>query len=191
MTEWEKVVPAPRLVCIHPNPGPKPSTHLPDETKWCIIFYWKEKHLNRTTIAQKVGVHRNTVTRVIDKYLETKTVDDRPHTGRKRKLSDVDLKVAVQMAEKKQKAPQIARALHNKVSSRTIQRRLKEQGFFYGKIQKVEKLTEEHKRKRVEYCQEMKGYNWNTVMFSDEKDFVLGAVEGYAWQRPNNRLLEE
>lgn len=36
--------------------------------------------------------------------------------------------------------------------------------------QQAEKLTEEHKRKRIEYCRKMKGHNWNTVMFS--KDFV-------------------
>ena len=31
----------------------------------------------------------------------------------------------------------------------------------------------------------MKGYNWNKVFFSDEKDFVLGAGQGYAWQQEN------
>lgn len=191
MGKWKKFVPAPRLVCVHPNPGPETGKNLPEETRWWIIFYWKEHHLKVKSIARKLGVHRHTVTDVIAKYIETESVHDRPRSGRKRKMSASDVKVAVRMAKKKKKAPQIARALDNKVSDRTVQRRLKEQGFFYGKIQKVEKLTDEHKRKRVEYCRKMRLYNWDRVFFSDEKDFVLGAGPGYAWQRPNDRILEE
>ena len=37
--------------------------------------------------------------------------------------------------------PEIARSLNNKVVDRTIQRTLKKEGFFYGKIVKVERLT--------------------------------------------------
>jgi transposase len=164
---------------------------VPEETRWRVIFYWKENHLTAYKIAQKLGLHHLTVSALIEKYIETGTVHDRPRSGRKRKMSDSDVKLAVRMAKKKKKATQIAQALDNKVSVRTIQRRLKEQGFFYGKIQKVEKLTAAHKRKRVEYCRKMKGYKWNSVMFSDEKDFVLGAGEDYAWQRPNERIIQE
>ena len=37
----------------------------------------------------------------------------------------------------------------------------------------------------------MSRYNWNTVFFSDEKDFVLGSAPGYAWQEPENRIIQE
>ena len=37
----------------------------------------------------------------------------------------------------------------------------------------------------------MSRYNWNIVFFSDEKDFVLGSAPGYAWQEPENRIIQE
>ena len=156
MSEHERIVPAPRLVCVHPNPGPKRRAnrgeHVPEETRWRIIFYWKEDHLIPSKIERKVGVDRHSVSAIIQKYIETKTVHDRPRSGRERKMSASDVRVAVRMAKKQKTAHEIVQALDNKVSDRTVQRTLKEKGFFYGKIQKVEKLTEEHKRKRVAYC---------------------------------------
>ena len=71
-----------------------------------------------------------------------------------------------------------------KSSDRTIQRVLKEKGFFYGKVQKIESLTKDHKKKRVAYAEENRKQDWNLVVFSDEKTFQLGAGEEYAWQMP-------
>ena len=95
------------------------------------------------------------------------------------------------MAKKRKFAPEIARSLDNKVVDRTIQRTLKKEGFFYGKIVKVERLTDVHKKKRVEYCERMEGFDWSSVLFSDEKTFVLGSRPGYAWQKTENRIVEE
>jgi len=47
-------------------------------------------------------------------------------------------------------------------------------GLFYGKELKVEKLSEDHKKKRVAYAKEMKNEKWRTVLFSDEKQFNWG-----------------
>ena len=63
--------------------------------------------------------------------------------------------------------------------------------FFYGIIVKVERLTEVHRANRVQYCEEMKDFDWSTVLFSDEKSFVLGSRPGYAWQKSENRIVEE
>lgn len=37
----------------------------------------------------------------------------------------------------------------------------------------------------------MEGYDWNKVLFSDEKTFQLGAGPGYAWQQPGERIVQE
>lgn len=168
-----------------------PGEHLPEETRWRIIFLWKDQQLSPYKIAQKLKIHHQSAQDIIEKYKQTGSVHDRPHPGRKRKLSTTDVKQVVKMAKKKKSAPQIARCLKKKVSPITIQRRLKEEGFFYGKIKKIEKLTKAHKQKRVEYSQRMRGYRWDKVLFSDEKDFVLGSGPGYAWQRPGDRIIQE
>ena len=122
---------------------------------------------------------------------KTKTVHDRPHPGRKRKLSAAETKEIVRVAKKRKVSTEIARSFKKKVSPATIQRALKREGFFYGKIIKVEKLTKVHKEKRVQYCEDMEGFDWSSVLFSDEKTFVLGARPDYAWQKPENRIVEE
>ena len=120
---------------------------------------------------------RDTVRDVLNKFEETGTVDDRPRKGRKRKFSETEAKNIVKKAKKRKNAPEIARESKKKVSTRTVQRTLKTGGIQYLKIQKIEKLTEAHKEKRVRYSKKMKGYNWNGVLFSDED--------------PKNRLTEE
>ena len=184
-------VPAPPLVGIHPNPGPGRGKKLDEETKWRAVILWKDKKLSPYAIGKKLKIRKESAANIIEKYQETKSVKDRPRSGRKRKLSASQRKEVVRMAKRKKTAPQISRALDNKVVDRTIQRTLKEEGFFYGKIKKIEKLTKAQKAHRVEYCKEMKGYNWNTVLFSDEKTFQLGAGPDYAWQKPGNRLTRE
>ena len=63
---------------------------MPEETRWRIIYYWKEDHLSPSKIARKVGVDRHSVSAIIQKYIETKTVHDRPRSGRERKMSASD-----------------------------------------------------------------------------------------------------
>jgi transposase len=191
MLKKKKWVPAPRLVGIHPNPGPKSGTHLNEEIKWRVVFLWKDKKLSPYSIAKKLKIDKNSASSIIEKYKETKTVHDRPHPGRKRKLSASDTKEVIRMAKKRKFAPEIARSLGEKVSERTVQRTLKRVGYFYRKVKKIEKLTNTHKKKRVEYCKEMKGSNWSTVLFSDEKTFQLGAKPEYAWQTPEDPIVRE
>ena len=170
------------------NPGP---ARLTEVQKWEIVISAKKKNPNLSKIARTVKCSRDTVRDVLNKFEETGTVDDRPRKGRKRKFSETEAKNIVKKAKKRKNAPEIARESKKKVSTRTVQRTLKTGGIQYLKIQKIEKLTEAHKEKRVRYSKKMKGYNWNGVLFSDEKTFQLGATPGYAWQDPKNRLTEE
>ena len=94
-------------------------------------------------------------------------------------------------AKKRKKSPQITREMGKKSSVRTVQRRLKEMGLFYGKVQKNEKLTKAQKLNRVAYAKEMKREKWRTILFSDEKTFQLGAGSEYAWQTPGDREIKE
>ena len=95
---------------------------------------------------------KKSVENIIDKFEKTGTVHDRPKKGRKRKLSTKEVKQVVKKAKKGKAAPQIAHELNNKVSPRTIQRRLRAEGLFYGRVIKEEKLTPAQKKKKIEIC---------------------------------------
>lgn len=187
-----KFVPAPRLVGIEPNPGPgKVGNRIPEEKRWRIIFKKKDMKQTPYKIAQEMKMNEQSVHNVIEKYEQTGTVHDRPKSGRKRKLSNAQVSQAIRKAKKGKTAPQIARECKTKVDPRTIQRRLREAGLFYGKVLKVEKLTKRHKEQRVEYSKEMKNYKWKRVFFSDEKTFQLGAGPSHAWQEHTDRVVRE
>ena len=174
-----KFVPAPLLVGVELNPGPRESKHLPEPDRWRIIFLKEENGLNPTQIARKMKIGRDTVYDTLNRYEETGTVHDRPGRGRKRILSTKEEKKVVKKA-RKIGATQTARqfsANNNKISRQTVGRVMKKYYFFYLKRKKIQKLKKKDKERRMEYAREMINYNWKKVLFVDEKSFWLG----YTW----------
>jgi transposase len=178
-------------VGIELNPGPRNGEHLEDEQKWEIVIEGKKKHPNYSKIARKVKTTPKTVKAVLQKYKETGSIKDRPRSGRKRKFTEAEAKKMVKQAKKGKFATQIARESPKKPHVNTVRNYLNEGGIKWLKKKKIQRLSERHKIRRVEYSHEMKGYNWNKVLFSDEKTFYLGASSDYAWQDPKNRISEE
>jgi hypothetical protein len=185
-------------VGVELNPGPGRGNKLEVEQRWEIVFEAKRTKggkPNYTAIGRKVGCTNKSVKKVLKKYKETRTVEDLPRSGRKRKFSDKEAKVIVKKAKKGKFAPEIAheiaRESKKKAHVSTVKRVIRNAGIRYLRIKKKEKLTDAQKAKRVDYSKEMKGYKWNTVLFSDEKTFYLGASPKYAWQDPHNRLEEQ
>ena len=156
----EKFVPAPPLVGIHPNPGPRPRKHLSEEKRWEIVFMWKRERRTPYKIAKTLQVSYNSFSEVIKKYQETGTVHDHPHPVKKRKLVP-ETKTVVQIAKKRKFAPEIARPSTIRSSIGQHSAPLKK---IHGKIVKVERLTEVHKANRVQHCEEMKDSDWSTVL---------------------------
>jgi hypothetical protein len=94
-----KFVPAPLLVGIELNPGPRGSKHLSEPQRWRIVFLNEENGLNETQIARKMKITRDTVYDTLQRYAETGTVHDRPGRGRKRKLTEKEEKRIVKRAQ--------------------------------------------------------------------------------------------
>ena len=80
-------VPAPRLVCVELNPGPKPGKkpksgrHLSEEDRWRIVFLRNDVNLSLREIAQRIPTTQATILSVLKKYTETGTVHDRPRSA--------------------------------------------------------------------------------------------------------------
>ena len=58
-------------------------------------------------------------------------------------------------------------------------------------IREEERLTQKQTADRCRYAQEMKDFDWETVLFTDEKSFWLGSATSHAWQDPGRRLTRE
>jgi len=127
---------------------------------------------------------------VIDKYLETGGVKDRPGRGRKRILTKADERKMVKKAKKDLPATRIA-AEYRKTKKKLLRSALHRHHLKWLRIHKVEKLSEANTAKRLKYAKEMKNHNWRQTMFSDEKTFWVGSGPTHAWQEIGNRREQE
>lgn len=183
-------VPGPRLVCVETNPGPRRSTRLTEEKRWRIVHLHTELGLEPTPIAKRVGVHRNTVYAVINKYHETGSIKDRPGRGRKRKLSTEDEKKIIKKAKQGKDATEIAREYKREgiqINQQTVRRIINAHNLKWLPRHKVQVISEVNEGKRLEYSRAMSTHNWHKVLFSDEKTFYLGAMKTHAYQEAGNR----
>jgi transposase len=177
------------LVGIELNPGPE---RLTDYQRWKIVFLTEQKK-NQLTIAREVGCRRQTVEDVWRRYKETGTVDERPRSGRKRKLSPAEDRKLLKKATQRKSASKISAELSSEgisLSEISVRRRLKEEKFFFLPTKKIERISKANKQQRMKYAKEMLNTNYRPVLFTDES-FWLGCPSDPCWQQLDNRVIEE
>lgn len=82
------------------------------------------------------------------------------------------------------------------ISPNTVRRRLNENGLFHFIPAFQTQLTQEQKDRRVEFCEENYGIDWDLVIFSDEKTFKSCNDRAMSLYRPkkqryNPRYVQE
>jgi transposase len=183
-----KEVPSSPLVCVELNPGPTP---IDNDTRQKIIWYKQDAGLSIHEISKKLGVTRQTIQNLLQKYKETGSVLNRPGQGRKRKLNSKEEKAVVKKAKRGKDSPQIAREMSEKlneqVSDRTIRRTIKRSGAKYLVIEEEEELNEDQISRRLNFALQRKNYDFKYGLFTDEKKFQLGGGAHKAWQDPKNK----
>ena len=153
---------------------------LSEEMRWRIVLRWKDEKKGTQAIAKELGISRSKVQDLIQKYQESGTIHDRPRPGRKRKLSDAEIKKAAKQAKSGKSAPVIARSFSKStpqnsktraktISDRTVQRRLKEAGLKYLVVQEQDQPTPAQIQKRLAYARARKHFDRKPVLFTDEK----------------------
>ena len=100
-----QTVPAPFLVGVELNPGPKPGGKLSEEERWRIVFLSRDNGLSQRKIAKEMQITRATVSSVLEKYRKTRSVNDLPKTGRKRKITTQEEASIVRQAKKERNQP--------------------------------------------------------------------------------------
>ena len=158
---------------------------------------FSNKHIAKTT-----GLSVRGIQQICKRVKHTHSFKDRPRTGRPPKLSERNKRLAVKLLKKKEAttATGIVKALktsHNiQVSRFTVARALKSFGFSCRIKEKKPKLTEKHKKNRLEWAKKHETWTsdeWRKVIWSDESKFNLLNSDGkeYYWTNRPGEITEE
>jgi transposase len=162
------------------------------EEKRCQIWTLKQAGLTNKEITNQTGSSTRTIQKICKRVRETNSFKDRPKTGRPQKLSPRNQRLALKILKKKQAttAEGVSRVLgeeHNiNVSRKTIARAFNRHGFVSRIKKKKPKLTEKHKKARLDWAKKHESWTaeeWSQVVWSDESKFNVLNSDGkeYFW----------
>lgn len=109
---------------------------------------------------------------------DTEAVVDKPRSGAPKKITPRVARIILDftLGKRGRQAPQIMRHLAMRginVGVRRIQQWLRERGAYPYHRQRQPYLSPSHKKKRAKFARDRRTQDWNKVLFSDEKDFLL------------------
>jgi transposase len=152
-------------------------------------------------VAEKLGrnVHHTSILRLKKKYQETGSVDNKPVSGRPRKLNDRQERSTVRkiLTRECTTAVEVQKSLKVnediEVSANTIRRTLKERGLVSRVKKKKPLLSKINIQKRLAFAKRHQNWtveDWSKVVWSDESKFKVFGSDGkeYYWKRPNEPL---
>lgn len=165
------------------------------EEKRAQIIGLKTLNLNNVEIAQKCGVHKSTVSRVLKRIETTKSISDSKRSGRPAKLGDREKRYVVRMLKSKQgkNATEISQNFFSKtgikVSRNTVSRTFQQAGYVARVKKKKPLLTPAHMKRRLQWALEFQKFkieDWEYVVWSDETKFNLFNSDGKEYYWTNN-----
>lgn len=150
---------------------------------------------NPTEIAAQLGVSRSTVYRWKNRWEEEGYLGDKPRSGCPRSTTRDQDRQILEIAERDHftNAEIIKEQLHLQVTPQTVRRRLHEEGIHHRTPSIKDKLTEAHKRLRLQFAEQYVDEDldfWGRVVFSDEKTFSStnhGRI--HCWRKNNTRQV--
>ena len=137
-------------------------------------------------VAQTLGCHRVTVSRLVQRYRQTGQTTDRPRTGRPRVTTpreDRYLRTLHLRNRFLTVTSSAALALGRRVSRHTVTRRLRAFGIRAYRPFRGQRLTQAHRQRRLEWVRRVRRWQrrqWQRVLFSDESRFLLYRNDGRA-----------
>jgi transposase len=161
----------------------------------CIVDH-RRLGQSQEEIANSIGIHRTTVTRILKRFKQSGDVYHvNPKTGRPRKMEIRECRVAARMLSRVEaaNATEVQKKAFPNVSARTVQRRLKEQGLLCRVRRSKPYISPTNKEKRRLWAMQHIRWtveDWRRVIFSDESKFMLFKSDGrqYCWIKPGQAL---
>ena len=150
--------------------------------------------LNHTDVAKTVHCSTSTVKYWLNRWNESKDLDDSSRSGRPCATTQEQDQRTVLLADRQTfvTAEDIANQLKRErvvVSERTVRRRLNDAGAKYNKPISKPLLTEHHQETRLKWALTHQDIDWNQVIFSDETTICLNSVKGLIWNLPGKKKV--
>ena len=138
----------------------------------------KKSGLSYAAVAKKFDVSKNAVVRIMKKFNDTGSVENKRGRGRKRKLTTRDDSMILREVKKNPQitVKSIKENLNLNVSDRTVIRRIKEKGFGSYFMKRKPCLSKKNIKKRLEFAKKYVGKPltfWMSVIWSDESKFEV------------------
>ena len=148
---------------------------LTEYQKYKIIFLYENNSIQ--SIAKQLKINRNTVSKWINRYLNS-DMERQIGSGRPSKCSnDVIIAIQQEIIDNKYITLKEIKINLNKdnidISESTIKTILNNHGYNYIHPPKKFPLTEEHKLKRLKFAIKYLDFDWTEVIFSDEVAFWM------------------
>ena len=135
--------------------GKKPDT---SPKKQGMILVLKEEGISNRQIALRLSLHHKTVATILNKHRETGKCSFRSNCGRKKKLTDRNVRTLKRMAKSnrtiasRKLATKFSQAININVSVNTVRRSLKAVGVRKKKPKKKPRLSAGHLEQRKAFC---------------------------------------
>jgi transposase len=145
-------------------------------------------------IGARLGINRRTISHFVSRTRERESIENLPHPGRPRKLSDTAIRYLVRTAESNTHVPfeELRNLTNIDASIRTIRLRLREGGIRKWRAVKRPFLTPKHAKQRLAWAKAHQHWtvdDWKRVIWSDEcpvqKD--SNATGDWVFRRQNKR----
>ena len=154
-----------------------------------ILHYWNNGHRSPTTIARMTKIPVGTVKYNIIKIKEQGKIEDRPRSGRPRKITANDNIALGQWIRRNNEttSKELAQKLLDDrgldVSRWTVQRQLKRMGYKSTLPYGTPMLTQEQKDARVQWAIKHQNDDWSRTIFTDETCYQLFRNTIRRWSR--------
>jgi transposase len=167
-------------------------------TKKARIILLKKQGVPDSKIAERYSIDRSTVNRIFHKYTENNDFYDvKPKSGRPRKFTTDDVRIAVRMLARTQAhdVADLQRQQFPNLHPDTIRKRLATCGLKAYVRRKKPFLSPAHKERRFQWAKAHQHWSvedWMAVMFTDESKFNLFGSDGrrWCWRKPGEEFDE-
>lgn len=169
------------------------TAHLSIEERWAAVSLHNYAGWTQERIASKLKTSQQSISKLINKFEETGSVEDLPRSGRPRIIdtSNYNNNPITDTINKKRKstAKEIADEIKCEISLTTIARLRKQLNYRPVHFRKVPKFNSNTKHKRYEYCLDSLDEDWKNIIFTDESWFVLQDDGKVVWKRPEEEPI--
>ena len=157
--------------------------------RWRIIGFL-EAEKSQYEASSYFQIPQSTISRLWNKFKETKTVDDKKRTGRPRKIrTKMKNEIMMELEKPHTSCKNIATKIG--ISKTSVFYIAKELGYNFHYCEEIPKLSEENKMKRKAYCEQWKDKDLSKIIFSDESYFHIFRNTLGQWSKEKQIFVEK